>query len=127
MKSATADFAERVKEQASLAGQVASKIHKDPKVAGPLAWLVLEDVNAHQESSIAEGVLSSLDPDGAGATEAQSHVSGIGRHLAYGVVEAGAFGVALMMAVGQPGPAKTLAKAMISAFKEYLGPGQMFD
>jgi len=44
----------------SLAKSVAKKIKKDKAVAATMVWLVLEDVIAHKESSIAEDILKSM-------------------------------------------------------------------
>lgn len=119
------DFAEKVKEQAAFASKIASKIKKDVKIAAPIVWLVLEDVNAHSESSVAESLLSGLSGE-ADYSTAQKFVGSISQHLDYGVVEAGAFGVALLEAVGEAGAARKLAVAMVKAFKKYLGAGVLF-
>jgi hypothetical protein len=126
-KSATAEFTEMVKAQESYAREISTKLKKNPQVAAALVWLTLEDVNAHSESSEAESILSVLKPTEEEQQIAQRLAGTVGQHIDYGVVEAGAFGVALMMAVGQAKLARPLAKAMIAAFKQYLGPGNLLD
>jgi hypothetical protein len=104
----------------SLAQNTAREIQKDPAKAAAIAWLVLEDVNAHTAANLAETILSPLVPDGIpeGVQDMVFSISsqpGIG----YGIVEAGVFGVALLEEVGEKSYAKRLAKALAKEFAEY--------
>jgi len=125
-KSATEAFADLVAELSGQAQAMAVKIKKDAPTAAVLVWEVLTDVNAHKESGIAESILSPLVKGDVDQAKLQKHISQISANLDYGIVEAGAFGVALMNAVGQPSYARKLQTAMVRAFKEFLGPGTMF-
>lgn len=102
----------------NLAKSIAKKIKKDPAKAAALVWLVLEDVNAHTEASRAESILSPLVPNGV-ADGVQDMVGSISGALEWGIVKAGAFGVALMQEVGEKGYADSLAKALAKDFAEY--------
>lgn len=125
-KSAVEAFADLVAELSSQAQATAVKIKKDAPLAAVLVSEVLEDVNASEQSSIAESILSPLVKGEVDWTNLRKLVGPISAKLDYGVVEAGAFGVALMNAVGQPSYARKLQTAMVRAFKEFLGPGTMF-
>jgi hypothetical protein len=46
----------------------------------------------------------------------------ISRSVKWDILQAGAFGVALMQAVGQPSYAGKLQKVLFQSFKEYLAP-----
>jgi hypothetical protein len=126
----TRAFAKMVDGLSEKAQLVATKIKKDPATAARLVWEVLTNVNAHGASRTAEGILSPLVPaPGHGDVDPQeigSYVSQISSVLDYGVVEAGAFGVALMQAVGQTSYASKLNRAMVQEFGKYLGVGTMF-
>ncbi len=106
-----------------LAKGAASKLKKDKGAAAILVWSILENVNAHGEARTAESILSPLVDEDA-ITEKQNdtildlryQVSG---DVDYGVVEAGAFGVALMQAVGENAYAEKLGQALAKGFAEY--------
>jgi hypothetical protein len=103
-----------------LAKGAASTIKKDKAKAAVIAWRVLEDVNAHSESSEAETVLSPLTTGEETFSDKESRiVSSVSRDLDYGIVEAGAFGVALMQEVGEKSYADHLAKTLAKSFAEY--------
>lgn len=125
-KSATEAFADLVAELSGQAQATAAKIKKDAPMAAVLVSEVLADVNAHEQSSVAESILSPLVKGEVDQIKLRKLVGPISAKLDYGVVEAGAFGVALMTAVGQPSYARKLQTAMVRAFKEFLGPGTMF-
>lgn len=116
-------FAEMVGEQKALASQIVGKEGMNPAEAAILVWRVLEDVNAHEASSVAETTLSPLVDmsNEALGQVARKYVSQVSVALDYGVVEAGAFGVALMEAVGQRSYASKLSRSMLGAFGEYIG------
>lgn len=99
-----------------LAKQVASKLKKNPAVAHPLIWLILEDVNADAASNIAEGILP--HDDAAGHATAKTFVPAIAKELDYGVVQAAVFGVALLEEVGDAALAKRLTGALADELSE---------
>ena len=125
-KSATEVFTDLVAELSGQAQSVAAKLKKDVPTAATLVWEVLTDVNAHEESSLAETILSPLVKGEVDTSKLRKHISQVSTSLDFGVVEAGAFGVALMNAVGQPSYARKLQTAMIRSFKDLIGPGTMF-
>ena len=90
-----------------LAKGVAAKLKKDEKVAGPLIWLLLDNVNADAASRIAERILPG---DHVGAEKARKHVIPVSRALNYEPVTVGAFAVALLEEVGS-----TLAPRLAAA------------
>lgn len=105
-----------------LAKQTATKIKKNKAVARPLVWLVLEDVNASSQSSIAKGLLSHSGDEDDGLSTARALTQRVSTALDFNVVEAGAFGVALLEEVGDGALAQRLTAALAKAFARETTP-----
>lgn len=102
-----------------LAKDAARKLKKDKAKAAILAGDVLEDVNAHSESSEARAILSPLAGDQEWDDTISGVMSNVSAAIDYGVVQAGAFAIILMQEVGEKSYADKLAKTMAAAFAEY--------
>jgi hypothetical protein len=100
-----------------LAKSVASKIKKNKSIAAALVFKVLEDVNAHSSSTIAEGIVSPLIENDEQIVP--NYTTDISHAIDYGLVEAGVFGVALMEEVGAKSTADQLKKALAGEMAEY--------
>ena len=106
-----------------LAKGAASKLKKDQGAAAVCVFRTMENVNAHKESNVAEAILSPLVDEDAITEKMMSSINDVmllvSGDIDYGIVESGAFGVALMQAVGAGAYAEKLAQALAKEFAEF--------